>query len=440
MRSPLVAGGPLLSRVLVAFRQDLDATEFCRMLVDLERFHADEHQCLALVASRSNSEDVAVFVLDVEASPESLVVSIAIVLPVLSSMSLQMLGNGTFSLVDSSSPDRQYVFKTSSVRSMWSTVGVLRDAIASSLRSASQQSPVAPDWTIKYRNRTHLHRLKNRLAFGVAEAHSMHLDTRRRSTSPDGHKIAASAAASTDGTPGDEELIDALRTVMRTVDLDTVNSKQVRDTLERHFGVSLSTRKKFIDEQMITIMGQMDEPSRIFDNLYLGSEWNASNKSELQRNGVRAVLNMAIEISNFFEGDFGYMHVMIHDEPHENILQYFDRTYRFIKKTTDAGGSVFVHCKMGVSRSATAVVAYAMKENNWSVEDAVSYVRSKRKIVAPNKGFLEQLYEYEGILKAMRNMQRFLPPTMGESSSLGPLLSPRPRYVLHGVLTLTTIH
>lgn len=35
---------------------------------------------------------------------------------------------------------------------------------------------------------------------------------------------------------------------------------------------------------MITIMGQMDRASRIFDYMYLGTEWNASNLEELESN------------------------------------------------------------------------------------------------------------------------------------------------------------
>ena len=49
--------------------------------------------------------------------------------------------------------------------------------------------------------------------------------------------------------------------------------------------MKLSEYKHFIDEEMIIIMRQMDAPSQIFDYLYLGSEWNASNLDELRNNG-----------------------------------------------------------------------------------------------------------------------------------------------------------
>lgn len=59
-----------------------------------------------------------------------------------------------------------------------------------------------------------------------------------------------------------------------------------------------------------------------------------------------------------------------------------------------------VHCKMGVSRSASTVIAYAMKEYGWSLEKAYNLVKQKRSITRPNAGFMRQLAEYEGILDA----------------------------------------
>lgn len=57
---------------------------------------------------------------------------------------------------------------------------------------------------------------------------------------------------------------------------------------------------------------------------------------------------------------------------------------------------------MGVSRSASTVIAYAMKEYSWSMEKAYNYVKQKRSVARPNAGFMRQLSEYEGILDASK--------------------------------------
>ena len=72
---------------------------------------------------------------------------------------------------------------------------------------------------------------------------------------------------------------------MIAVDLDEVTSKYIRSRLEEHLDMDLGEFKSFIDEEMLVILGQMDAPTEIFDHVYLGSEWNASNLEELQRNG-----------------------------------------------------------------------------------------------------------------------------------------------------------
>lgn len=70
------------------------------------------------------------------------------------------------------------------------------------------------------------------------------------------------------------------------------------------------------------------------------------------------------------------------------------------------GSKVLVHCKMGVSRSASVVIAYAMKAYNWSFRKALEYVQSKRTCIKPNKHFQLQLETYQGILAAMKNREK----------------------------------
>lgn len=58
-----------------------------------------------------------------------------------------------------------------------------------------------------------------------------------------------------------------------------------RKQVEKNLRMDLSDSKSWINEQILTIYGQMDEPSLILDYLLLGTEWNACNLEELQENG-----------------------------------------------------------------------------------------------------------------------------------------------------------
>lgn len=61
------------------------------------------------------------------------------------------------------------------------------------------------------------------------------------------------------------------------------------------------------------------------------------------------------------------------------------------------GSKVLVHCKMGVSRSASVVIAYAMKAYSWDFKRARDFVRQKRTCIKPNKSFISQLETYQVI-------------------------------------------
>jgi len=56
---------------------------------------------------------------------------------------------------------------------------------------------------------------------------------------------------------------------------------------------------------------------------------------------------------------------------------------------------VLVHCEMGVSRSATVVLAYLVRYHGMSRDEAYLAVRKRRPMVNPNPGFWKQLEAFE---------------------------------------------
>ena len=64
------------------------------------------------------------------------------------------------------------------------------------------------------------------------------------------------------------------------------------------------------------------------------------------------------------------------------------------------GNSFFYELRYVVSILQFQVIAYLMKENRWTVEEAIYYVKECRSCIRPNNGFMLQLKTYEGILNA----------------------------------------
>ncbi len=64
-------------------------------------------------------------------------------------------------------------------------------------------------------------------------------------------------------------------------------------------------------------------------------------------------------------------------------------------------GKVLVHCYVGMSRSATCVLAYLMITRKMSAAEAIRTVRMHRDI-NPNEGFIQQLADLDNELKRER--------------------------------------
>jgi protein-tyrosine phosphatase len=81
----------------------------------------------------------------------------------------------------------------------------------------------------------------------------------------------------------------------------------------------------------------------------------------------------------------------VEDHPDEDILCELDGCLAFIDSALSANTGILVYCTAGMSRSATVVVAYVMKANACTVEEAVAIVRRSRRWIKPNTGFMDQL-------------------------------------------------
>lgn len=104
------------------------------------------------------------------------------------------------------------------------------------------------------------------------------------------------------------------------------------------------------------------------------------------------------------------------------MTQHFDEAIAFIEEQLNAGRNLLIHCHAGVSRSATITIAYLMTKNQWTYDEALEFLKSKRKWVRPNFGFEKQLRDYEQRLNAMRrsrvsSLNGSVPPQLRTSAS-----------------------
>ncbi|XP_024945196.1 protein phosphatase Slingshot homolog 2 isoform X3 [Cephus cinctus] len=360
-----------------------------KMAVKLESVHPGRTRYLVVVSctGRQDAEESCLLGIDCHARA-----TVGLVLRVLADTAIRLDGDGGFSV---SVCGRQHIFKPVSVQAMWSALQTLHKVSSKAREQNYFLGGLSHDWVSYYEQRIESDRSC------LNEWHAMDNLESRRPPSPDSVRTKPRERDETE-----KVIRSTLKEIMMSVDLDEVTSKYIRGRLEEDLDMDLGEFKPFIDQEMLTILGQMDAPTEIFDHVYLGSEWNASNLEELQKNGVRHILNVTREIDNFFPGMFNYLNVRVYDDEKTDLLKHWDDTFKYITKAKKEGSKVLVHCKMGVSRSASVVIAYAMKAYNWDFSQAWKHVKEKRNCIKPNNSFLLQLETYQGILDAMKNKEK----------------------------------
>jgi len=90
------------------------------------------------------------------------------------------------------------------------------------------------------------------------------------------------------------------------------------------------------------------------------------------------------------------MQIRVEDFPFAELAAYLPTTTAWINDalSRDPNSRVLVHCVEGISRSTSVVAAFLMAQYSWSPQEAVQYIKSKRRVADPNFGFIQQLHEY----------------------------------------------
>jgi hypothetical protein len=135
--------------------------------------------------------------------------------------------------------------------------------------------------------------------------------------------------------------------------------------------------------------------NKITPNLFLGDARLARSKFFLENNSIRGIVNATITEPNVHSESHDYLRVEINDEPNEQIHLFFQPVFEFIRRHHSLGHGVLVHCQMGVSRSATLVIAYLMIDGHKTLGEAFQQVKGVRSQIDPNNGFIRQLRELE---------------------------------------------
>ncbi|KAI0121453.1 hypothetical protein F4776DRAFT_655595 [Hypoxylon sp. NC0597] len=172
-------------------------------------------------------------------------------------------------------------------------------------------------------------------------------------------------------------------------------------------------------------------PSRILDYMYLGNLGHANNPDLLKAMGISQILSVG-ETAMWRDGEleeWGEDNVLVVEKVQDNgidpltkefekcldFIGTFDRYIHFplsilflfsgrIDRGRRNGTATLVHCRVGVSRSATICIAEVMRSLNLSFPRAYCFVRARRLnvIIQPHLRFAYELLKWEEMLQTRR--------------------------------------
>jgi len=141
---------------------------------------------------------------------------------------------------------------------------------------------------------------------------------------------------------------------------------------------------------------QTSIPAEVVPKVFLGGLDSATNMALLQHLRITHIILAIGSMQPHFPKSFSYLALYdAKDSANFDFSIYFDECAQFIESARAGGGGVLIHCRAGISRSPTLVIAYLMKMHRMRYEQALKLVLAKRSQALPNNGFREQLMQYE---------------------------------------------
>ncbi|KAF8717927.1 Dual specificity phosphatase, catalytic domain, partial [Rhizoctonia solani] len=167
-------------------------------------------------------------------------------------------------------------------------------------------------------------------------------------------------------------------------------------------------------------------PSRVLPFLYLGNLAHAGNVHMLHALGITHVVSVGEcalvpgQAGGLWteerEGRISVLDIKgVCDDGIDSLRTEIGPVVEWIDRARASGGSVLVHCRVGVSRSATITIAYVMKHLEVGLVDAYLMVRSRRLsvLIQPNMRLLYNLCGWEIQLAKERAKEGAVPPGKG---------------------------
>lgn len=119
-------------------------------------------------------------------------------------------------------------------------------------------------------------------------------------------------------------------------------------------------------------------PAQILPHLYVGSERDALNLALLDSLQISHIL--CVKSSPLFTHGRKYLHVPLANSGESDLLEALPLCIDFIEDAKAHGGTVLLHCAMGMNRSPAIAAGYLIRSEKFSLEEALEHIANRRRI------------------------------------------------------------
>lgn len=140
--------------------------------------------------------------------------------------------------------------------------------------------------------------------------------------------------------------------------------------------------------------------SRVLPQLYVGGQHSSAGWQKMQDAGVTAIVNMReAHLDDAEKGIAGthYLHLPTRDNT-PPTLESLRQAAEFITAEIEAGGTVYVHCGVGVGRAPSAAAAYLIS-TGMTAKQAIAAIKRVRPFIHLTGRQFKQLVMFEQSLK-----------------------------------------
>jgi len=137
--------------------------------------------------------------------------------------------------------------------------------------------------------------------------------------------------------------------------------------------------------------------SLVLERLYLGNKAAAASLEQLQSRGIDTIVNVGGGANRFEHlSTMQYLRIgRVSDRDDASLSEHLDAASAFIDRALADGRTVLVHCKGGISRSPTIVIAFLVACRELSLLEAFQVCRLARPAIRLNVSFKRELEQFE---------------------------------------------